>query len=189
MEWNAACSLLAGVSFGLFVGRFPGRGRRASALMVGLSVMTVGATASLEAVNQALRLTEGAKVLDVRRAAESDRALQFVRDTAGPLVSYDLTLLVKAGREVPIEPFIMYELIRSGDWDPQPFIDELERCEYRALISTGEIDAYPRLPARILDVVERRYPGRLVIGSYVVYLPIGAAGDEARHSATSGPEA
>jgi hypothetical protein len=193
MEWNAACCLLAGISFGLFACCFPMRRHRTAALIIGLSVMAVGATASLDAVNPALRLTEGARALEAAQRSESARALQFIRETSGPVLSYDLTLLVKAGRDVPFEPFIMYQLTRSGDWNPQPFIDELERCKYRALIAAGEIDSSPWLPESIKDVIDRRYPGRLLIGNYVVHLPISrgsvtkTSGAERRAGVTQPP--
>lgn len=173
MEWNAAACILAGVAIGLVVAESASAQRRRP-LLLALSCGVVVLTAGLNTVataNNAFRFTPGAQQLNAARRAETDQAADFVRAATAPVVSEDLSLLVVSGRELPFEPFIMWELTRQGGWNPTPFIEQLNDRFYAALIFEGDLAKSELVPTSILNATRSNYRQTKKLGRYWVYEP------------------
>ncbi len=173
MEWNAAACILAGVAMGVVIAE-SAKAPRALPMRLMFSCLVLVVMAGLNVAattNNALRLTPGARALATARQAETDQAVAIVRASTLPVVSEDLSLLATTGRELPIEPFIMWELARQGRWNPAPFIEELNSQSYGALIFEGDITQSELVPGNILTAMLSNY--RLVkeVGRYWVYEP------------------
>ncbi len=124
MEWNAGVCVLAGVAAGFVVARGTQANRHADPILAVscVAVLLVAGLNLANGANGALRLTAGSRELAAARREETDRAVQFVRSSVAPVIAEDLSLLVTAGRDVPFEAFIMWELSRQGRWNPAPFL-------------------------------------------------------------------
>jgi hypothetical protein len=172
MEWNAACCVLAGSCFGRAVDRRSDPARRASLVAASAVLAGFGLLATAETANQALRLTPGAARIEAARVAETEQVLQLVRSTPGLVYSDDLTILVKAGRDLPVEPFIMFELARDGRWDIAPFVDQIAHGAFSLLVTQADVPTNDLMPRELQDAIAAHYRRSATIGSYRIYSPI-----------------
>jgi hypothetical protein len=170
IEWNLACCALVGVSIGLQLARW----HSIAPLMRVTTALCVGGVAFVAAgfgSNEALRFTSGARALDRHRTSEFQEALKAVRDLPGPVVAYDLTLMLKAGKDPSFEPFIMYELLQKGRWDPAPLARELSERGYSAFIGETELDQDLNMPPVMKNAIVANYPIVKTVGRYRFHLP------------------
>jgi hypothetical protein len=175
IEWNIACCALAGVSIALQLARWNSIAplmRIATALCVGGVALAAAGFGS----NEALRFTAGARALDRHRLSEFQAALKAARDLPGPVVAYDLTLMLKAGKDPAFEPFIMYELLHAGRWNPAPLAAELSQRKYSAFIGETELDQDLNMPAAMKNAILANYPIVKTVGRYRFHLPESGSG-------------
>jgi hypothetical protein len=174
MEWNAAACVLTGVAIGLVVGRSQLKDAASERDLLSLAWVAVVLTAGLSVasgVNNAMPLTSGARELLVARRGETHEAAQLIRSTSAPVMSEDLSLLVTTGRDVPFEPFIMWELCRQGRWNPTPFLNQLNERFYGALVFEHDLAIADRIPDTIRRAMLSNYRHVKNIGRYWVYAP------------------
>jgi 4-amino-4-deoxy-L-arabinose transferase-like glycosyltransferase len=104
-----------------------------------------------------------------------DRLMQLVRTTDGTILADEtLGLLPLDGRPVHFQPFELTQLARRGAWDPQPFLEELERRSFSAVL----VDRLPWSPVHrtrwtpeMLERLEQGYRRVGVVGHTEVYRP------------------
>jgi hypothetical protein len=169
IEWNIACCALVGVSIGLQLARWSS----IKPLIRVVTALCVGGVAIVAAgfgSNEALRFTPGARALDRHRLSEFQAALQVVRDLPGPVVAYDLTLVLKAGKDPSFEPFIMYELLHAGRWNAAPLASELSQRRYSAFIGETELDQDLNMPPAMKNAILANYPIVKTVGRYRFHL-------------------
>ena len=66
--------------------------------------------------------------LSPQRAQQARALLNRIRQVPGPVLSGDMVLLRRAGKEVGLEPAILAELSTRGRWREQTLIDMLRAC-------------------------------------------------------------
>jgi len=100
--------------------------------------------------------------------------LELLRGLRGPVLSDDMVLLLRAGKQVPLEPAIFAELAATGRWPEDRLLDLLTNHTFAAVITVGDpgdtlFDAryLPRTQAAILG----QYPSVGAYGDYRVRLP------------------
>lgn len=130
LEWNVACCILIGLLTARVLRRGPSRHPGAAATAIILVVGVVGFTRLGTTVQQGAVIAGRNAELN-RIAADAGRVLDIMRATPGPIFSDDMTLLVKAGREIPWEPAIVTVLAATGAWDERPALE---------MISTGRFE-------------------------------------------------
>jgi hypothetical protein len=100
----------------------------------------------------------------VRKIAKQDR----------PVLSEDMVLLLRAGKEVPIEPSIFRELTETGQWDQRRILDLIDSHAFAFLVTTpNKIDTPERFTPEMLAAIARGYPHLEADGPYVVHYPEG----------------
>jgi len=57
----------------------------------------------------------------------NDALVQKIREVPGPVISWDMSLLLAAGKEVYFEPFPMAQMGYSGVWDQSIILEELRQ--------------------------------------------------------------
>jgi hypothetical protein len=107
--------------------------------------------------------------------AELERLMQIVHRAEGTVLADEaLGLLPLDGRAVHAQPFELTQLARHGDWDPTPFLDELERREFSAVL-IYRVPWSPihrtRWTPEMLERLERGYEVRGAVGHTVIYRP------------------
>ena len=105
---------------------------------------------------------------DAHREA-SERVLETIQATPGPVLSEDMVLVMKAGKSVPLMPFLMTQLSRQGLWDQGEFIDRLRGRYFDLVIVTTWDDS--RFTPEMKEAVLNSYPAVEKIGRYRVYRP------------------
>jgi hypothetical protein len=101
--------------------------------------------------------------------------MELVRDTEGTVVADEaLGLLPLAGRRVHAQPFELTQLAHRGAWDPAPFLAELDRRDFAAVL-VYRVPWSPihrtRWTPEMLERLERSYHPAATIGHTVVYRP------------------
>ena len=171
IEWMCAWCLWIGWLAGLCIDRLsrPLRGQSAvlpillPLLLLLQCWMIPGAVAGMRSG----QMSQERQAIDVA-------LLQRVEALKGPLLSDDMVLVIKSGREVGLEPGILLELAHTGLWDEQRLIDMLDKHEFAAIVTaydpgdpTFDARYLPRTQAAMLadyPVVER-------FGDYRLRLP------------------
>jgi len=103
-----------------------------------------------------------------------DAMLELLRGIRGPVLSEEMVLLLRAGKQVSLEPAIFAELAATGRWQEAHLLDMLNNHVFGAVITVGgpgdapfNARYLPRTQAAILDA----YPKVQAYGNYQVRLP------------------
>ncbi len=92
----------------------------------------------------------------------------------GPILSDDMVMLVRSGREVPLEPGVMHELARAGLWDERKLMDLIEEHRFAAIVTAYD-PGVPTFDERYLpatrSAIIRAYPKVETYGDYRMRLP------------------
>ena len=86
------------------------------------------------------------------------------------VLSEDMTLLVMAGKPVPMEPAIFYVLSQTGAWDERPFVERIRRKEFAAVIVIHELDQV--FTKEMVTAIEANYCEGERVGHYHIYRPL-----------------
>jgi hypothetical protein len=98
----------------------------------------------------------------VREIAKQDR----------PVLSEDMVLSLRAGRDVPIEPAIFRELAAMGQWDQRRLLDLIDAHAFAFLVTIPDKIYTPlRFTPEMLAAMERAYPRVETLGPYAVRYP------------------
>lgn len=156
LEFNACWALLLGLFFSRLLDRPDRRPPWQWAL---------GGAAALLVVLHCLQLWAPLQRMAIPRPVPGpterslgDQILLRVVSEQGPVLSEDPIFLIKAGREVDYEPFIMTRLFLEGHWDQEPFLQRLREGHYRLIVTSREVDApdvvgFTPQAARIIQAV------------------------------------
>jgi hypothetical protein len=111
----------------------------------------------------------------LKQEDEARRLLEIVHRAPGVvLADEDMGLLPVDGRPIVIQPFEMTQLARAGRWDQRPFLDELDRQAFAAILIyrvPGLGLERQRWTDEMLGVIDRRYVFDQRVGLTEVYRP------------------
>ncbi len=97
-----------------------------------------------------------------------------IANTEKPVLSDDMVLLLRAGKEVPWEPAIFAELASLGRWDQRLIVDRIKTHKF-AMIVTTEHPGTPTYDSRftpeVNDAIQAAYPRAEQVAGRTVYLP------------------
>jgi len=82
-----------------------------------------------------------------------------------PVISDNMVLLLRAGREVPIEPAIFTQLAATGNWDQTPFLQLLSNQTFEFVAIMNEWVYTPQM----LAVIAQAYPKIEQLGPYTIH--------------------
>ena len=90
------------------------------------------------------------------------------------LADQDMGLLPLDGRPIFFQPFEMTQLARAGRWDQGPFLGDIERQAFAAILiyRIPELSLHrERWTDEMLGAIERRYVVEERVGATEVYRP------------------
>jgi hypothetical protein len=135
------------------------------------------------AVGVVVVLAAGAALAPLPRSdydANSPRARQLAQLSAEiaaadkPVISDDMVLLIRSGREVLWEPAIFAELASTGDWDERPFVERIRKREFAFFVTWGQ-RGFRRFDERynpaVADAIDAAYPITEKRAGLVVHRP------------------
>jgi hypothetical protein len=99
-----------------------------------------------------------------------DRLFRMVQDTEKPVLSDDMVLLLRAGKQVPIEPSIFAELGSLRQWDQRKLVELISSHTFAFIISQyGLYDE--RYTRTVQAAITENYPHQERYAGYVVMKP------------------
>jgi hypothetical protein len=113
---------------------------------------------------------------DAQRNQELAELVQSIHDARKPVLSEDMVLLMRAGKEVPIEPFIFAELTALGAWDQRPFLEMINTNAFEFVLTTEYYNTYHddpgsdnRFSRAVLEAIRTHYPVVTREAGYVLH--------------------
>jgi len=101
---------------------------------------------------------------------EEAQLVRLIRASPGPVMSENLLVMTKAGKEMQIEPSTVTFLARAGRWDERPFLRLLDQ-QYFKLIVIWNHQGFSNFTAAMISSIERAYSLDQTIGRYSIYRP------------------
>jgi hypothetical protein len=167
LESNAALCVLAGLVLGILlweVKRMP-RLTAAAALVLALPVVLVGQNLYI-VINSFVP----GELVRMHQGEQMEAYRQFtprVSSTSKPVLSDDMVLLMRAGKDVVFEPATMCLMAEVGTWDLSGFERRMEAGDFGAIIVSRPDIWDPRL----LAALRKSYQLDGTSGRYQLYLP------------------
>lgn len=163
-EWMAVLSVFIGVLVARYIAaltRGPTRGNSRPAIIVLpalllLQLWKIPAARSFDFHNQ-------------QQVRELAALAELIRHAPKPVLSDDMVLLLKAGKEVPWEPAIFRELATMGRWDENLITSMITRHDFAFVVSRGPESLTPG----VADAVARAYPRKRETGGRIVHTQAG----------------
>ena len=120
-------------------------------------------------VGQFIFLTPGIKFPGPLEVAEKIALYDMVLSAKKPVLSDDMVLIMRAGKEVQMEPAIFRELADKNLWDQQPLIDKIKNKDFSLIIiNKGMIS--DRWTPMMLDAIDNTYTKIKDFPTYSVFM-------------------
>jgi hypothetical protein len=168
IEPMCVCAVAAGLLIGLCWQAVVGSpGRRDLALRLGLIFATVALVGVMAKRRPTCYAIQSPALLAIQQ-----NLVQEIAKQDRPVLSEDMVLSLRAGREVPIEMAIFHELTVMGQWDQRRLIDLINAHAFAFLVTTPDKIYTPlRYTPEVTAAIERAYPRVQTRGPYVVRYP------------------
>lgn len=101
---------------------------------------------------------------------DSEALLRILRSSQEPVMSENMTLLYKAGKQVPFEPAIITQLAATGLWNEAPLIDMIHRRAFSVML-IRDIDGPDRYSPAVARAIKENYEPGEEVGQLTVYRP------------------
>ncbi len=166
IEWMGILSVLIGMLFAALVRRelaMAGRGADRWTIVAGCLVPLF-----MLAQMRVLPASHDTGATDAAQLRQLDDLVTRIRDAPRPVLSEDMVLLMRAGKEVPWEPAIFTELASTGRWDERLIIDLIESHFFEFVITREKDDRYT---AGVTRALKTAYPRTEEHGERTVHLP------------------
>jgi len=111
---------------------------------------------------------------ELQHRRELDQLSAAVRAARAPIISDDMVMLLRSGKEVLWEPAIFGELASTGTWDERPFVALIRAERFSFFITegdSGEAQFDSRYTPAVAAAMHAAYPRRCHLGGYVIHLP------------------
>jgi hypothetical protein len=101
-------------------------------------------------------------------ALNSEAVLAILRNSPEPVMSEDMTLLYKAGKQVPFEPFMVAELAAGGQWDETPLVNLIRKRFFSVMVIR---DLRYRYSPAVAQAIRESYQPTVRYGDLTVFAP------------------
>lgn len=115
------------------------------------------------------------RLVEDKRAAEMESIVDHIRRSPKPVISDEMTLLIRAGRDVQWEPAIVAELAHSKIYDQQRFVKMIDEKNFGFfVIEWGPnyslfLDRYNK---PVAEAIAANYPRTEKIGNLTLFFPM-----------------
>ncbi|MDO6412764.1 hypothetical protein Q4F19_00050 [Sphingomonas sp. BIUV-7] len=174
IEWFAPLAILAALgaspAFAFAVGERPPAGWPFSPESVAPTLLLIAAAIQAIPLAQWGDFTAAAHA----KAGRLDRLVHAIHATPAPVISDDMTLLIRAGRSAEWEPAIAAELAALGRYDEPAFVALVRRRCFGGFITDGDrgdTTYDSRYNPAVADAMDATYPRRFIYAGMVLHLP------------------
>ena len=138
LEWNLACCPLAGLVLVRALASWRPSSRYAPGgaalfLLLFFAALT-GLPDSLRRINHVFLLLPGERRIQQVSRSSAAAALEIIEKTPGPVFCENMLLVMKAHKEIPIEPGINLYLSKAGVWDQSGFVNLIASRRFGVII-------------------------------------------------------
>ena len=138
------------------------------------SVLTLAVPVALGALAMSIAYSSSPGNPPANYLRELNRLSAMVRSSPRPVISEDMVVLLRNGKEVVWEPAIFAELASTGNWDERPFVARVRSGAFGFFITEGDRggEKYEiRYTPAVADAMDAAYPTRCQLAGYVIHLP------------------
>jgi hypothetical protein len=139
--------------------------RRRGPAFAAWPVMLIAAAVALVTAHDAARLPR--PIRNPREASEYQALDRAVEATNGPILSENLSVLVRKGKPVVVEPFGMLLLSHKGLWRPDRLAADCEAGRFELIVYEYRLRDIPGLDA----CLDKRYEKVSTLGPYDLFRP------------------
>lgn len=165
-ELDVAASLISGLFLGWLVRRLSFRPRGPYALLAFFVIPLF----LLHSMGNLTTLYQAAVTFSQPTSNRSEEIVRFVQQLPGPVYSEDMTILMRAGKEIPAEPAIITALAMAKQWDESSFVHRIEHGEFEAIV-VHSLENRERFTESVARAVQQRYYLGKDLNWIKVYLP------------------
>lgn len=174
IEWFCSVAILAGIAIlpalATVVEHFRERDVRSGAsIALPCAVLLAVAVQAAQLPRVVLTQQEAGK-----ESAQVQPAVDLIRHSAKPVISDDMTLLIRAGRPVEWEPAIAAELGATGRYNQAGFVRMIREKRFGLFLTEGKRGEYTydsRYNPPVADAIARAYPKEYTLGRFTVHAP------------------
>jgi hypothetical protein len=110
-----------------------------------------------------------------QEARNSAELVGILSRSPDPVMSEDMTVLFKAGKQLPFEPAIVAELAAVHIWDQTPLVDMIRSRRFSVMIIGSGGDSDQRYSPEVINAIHENYqPTKTYTessGDFTVYAP------------------
>lgn len=109
-----------------------------------------------------------------RLSAMDDRIVELLEPVQGMVISDEMAILLRTGRDVVWEPAIFAELAKTGVWDEQLVIEQFRRHRIGAVVSDGDRGVKwfdERYNPAVAAAMDTALPRKIKAGWRIIHLP------------------
>jgi hypothetical protein len=100
---------------------------------------------------------------------EEARLINLIQKTPGPVLSDNMYIISKAGREAEVEPATLSFLTLAGGWDETPYLNLFNKHYFSLIISTPLKSSSDRYSPAAISAIGKNYEISGQIGEYLIY--------------------
>jgi len=108
--------------------------------------------------------------MGTRQAEDSEALMRILSRSPEPVMSEDMTLLYKTGKQLPFEPAIVRELAATHIWDETPLVNLISNRRFSVMIISKDYMIERYSPA-VLRAIRDNYKPTETHGIFTVYVP------------------
>jgi len=167
IEWMSAVAMFAGLALADVARIARGNGVPAPALLI-------AATALLALQLAAFGKSRGELLPPVPPRAESARLVAMIRAAGRPVISDNMVIVLRAGKEVLWEPAIFAELDGSRYFSAEPFVAKIRHRDFAFFVTFGRRGDAPfdaRYTPAMAQAMDRAYPRLRGLAGLTLHLP------------------
>ena len=172
IEWLLVLVMLVGCALADAARVAVGQGRRA-AVSFDLVLSAVLLPCAVAAQAAATDVPDPAATQTVQRRHDIDALAARMRAARQPIISDEMVLQLRSGKDVLFEPMIFFELANVGTWDERPFI-ALIRARHFAMFVTDQPHEPTRYTPAMWRAIDSAYPVTEQQAGYTLHLPAPA---------------
>jgi hypothetical protein len=167
LEFDATLCVLSGLSLAVLFWQVQRAPRLSAGLAAALMIPVVLAGQSLGPTFNSLVGSDGTRAMHYECSEAYRQLIPLIANTPGPVVSDDMVLLTRAGKDTVFDPINMWYLAEVGTWDQSQFLGRIESKDFAMIIISDPTRWHPRL----LLAIQKAYQVDRVVGQYQVYRP------------------
>ena len=170
IEWSFALAILVGMAL-IEPARMAVHGARSGAAGVAFALL-IPALFALQTVLGKPALSHGPQ--PPQREAQLRMLASRIGSADKPVISDDMVVVRRGGKDVVWEPAIFAELAQIGTWDETLLVSKINNKEFAFFVThgvRGEPVFDSRYNPRVAAAIEKNYPVKRTLGGYMIHLP------------------